>query len=251
MRHRLVFVMILAGAVLVAARVADGTAGRAEADDMRDDPTASARRLMVDEQIAGRGVMDPAVLDAMLRVPRHRFVPAEYAAAAYDDGPLPIGWGQTISQPYIVAIMTELLCLSPTDRVLEIGTGSGYQAAVLAEIAAEVYTIEIVPELGRLAHEVLADLGYRNIQLRIGDGYDGWPGAAPFDAVMLTAAPHRVPQPLLDQLAPGGRLVAPEGGALQQLALYTRNPDPDGPEFLRRTILGVRFVPMTGKARGR
>ena len=226
-------------------------AGARESTDDDEDPYASAREAMVQKQLENRGVMDPAVLAAMRAVPRHRFVPDAYTAQAYDDNPLPIGERQTISQPYIVAIMTEVLHLKPDDRVLEIGTGSGYQAAILGEIAAEVFTIEIVPSLGRRAAKVLAELGHDNVHVRVGDGYAGWPEAAPFDAVMVTAAPDQVPQPLLDQLAPGGRLVIPEGSGIQQLVLYTRRDGPEGTRFDRKALLSVRFVPMTGKAQDR
>jgi len=208
------------------------------------DPYRDARLRMVAMQIEARGIRDAAVLEAMRIVPRHLFVPPSQVDQAYQDGPLPIGRGQTISQPYIVALMTELARPDRTARVLEIGTGSGYQAAVLAECAGEVYSIEIVAELGRQARERLEAQGYRNVHLRIGDGYDGWPEAAPFDAILLTAAPERIPQPLLDQLAPGGRLVAPVGTGFQDLVVVTRTVD----GFQRRTITGVRFVPMTGKA---
>ena len=172
-----------------------------------------ARRLeMVTHQIVSRGIKDKAVLEALRRVPRHRFVPAVWQGLAYADGPLPIGEGQTISQPYIVASMTELIEPNKKMRVLEIGTGSGYQAAVLGECVGEVDSIEVLPALGRRAKQRLADLGYRNVQVRIGDGYGGWPERAPYDAIILTAAPPReVPRPLLDQLKPGGRLVAPVG----------------------------------------
>ncbi len=208
-------------------------------------PPESHRSLMVERQIVARGVRDPAVLAAMRRVPRERFVPPAERDAAFDDTALPIAHGQTISQPYIVAFMTEALRLDGTSRVLEIGTGSGYQAAVLAEIAHEVYSIEIVPELADAAAHLLRELGYHNIQLRTGDGYAGWPEAAPFDAIILTAAPPRVPQPLLDQLKPGGRLVAPVGGGGgQQLVRYTRRAH----GFAEDNLLPVRFVPMTGRA---
>jgi protein-L-isoaspartate(D-aspartate) O-methyltransferase len=185
------------------------------------------------------------VLAAMRKVPRHRFVPEFSQAWAYTDGPLPIGEGQTISQPFIVALMTELIGPKKEMRVLEVGTGSGYQAAVLAECVGEVDTIEVVPSLGHRAEAVLRDLGYKNIRLRIGDGYEGWPERAPYDAILLTAAPPReVPRPLLDQLKVGGRLVAPVGREYQNLVRYTRTDT-----GLKREVLDpVRFVPMTGKA---
>jgi protein-L-isoaspartate(D-aspartate) O-methyltransferase len=200
---------------------------------------------MVEEQLRKRGIQSAVVLDAMRKVPRHRFVPAHWRGMAYTDGPLPIGQGQTISQPYIVALMTELCEPKKTIRVLEIGTGSGYQAAVLAECVGEVDTIEVVPELGKRAAELLKELSYRNIHVRIGDGYEGWPDRAPYDAIVLTAAPpDRVPQPLLDQLKIGGRLVAPVGRDNQELVRITRTSS----GFDREVVAPVRFVPMTGKA---
>jgi protein-L-isoaspartate(D-aspartate) O-methyltransferase len=208
------------------------------------DPYESQRLRMVATQIEARGVSDPCVLDAMRRIGRHRFVPPAEQGRAYADRPLPIGHQQTISQPYIVALMTELVRPEPGTKVLEIGTGSGYQAAVLAECAGAVYTIEIVPELGRQAAELLGRLGYGTVHTRIGDGFDGWPEHAPFDAIVVTAAPPRIPQPLLDQLAPGGRLVIPVGEGYQSLVLVTRTDS----GFERRTVTPVRFVPMTGKA---
>ena len=177
---------------------------------------------MVAEQIEARGIRNPLVLDAMRLVPRHRFVPPELRDQAYRDSPLPIGHRQTISQPYIVALMTELIVPKRSMKVLEIGTGSGYQAAILAECVREVYTIEILPELGRQAAELLEELGYENIHARIGDGYDGWPEQAPFDAILVTAAPATIPQPLLDQLAVGGRLVIPVGEFHQDLLVVRR-----------------------------
>jgi protein-L-isoaspartate(D-aspartate) O-methyltransferase len=202
------------------------------------------RRAMVRQQIESRGIEHPLVLAAMGRVQRHRFVPPALQAQAYRDSPLPIGDEQTISQPYIVALMTELIRPERSMRVLEVGTGSGYQAAVLAEIVQEVYTIEILPELGRRAAGLLEQLGYANVHCRIGDGFDGWPEHAPFDAIVVTAAPEEIPQPLLDQLAPGGRLVIPLGRGTQDLVLATRGEQ--GIE--RRVVTPVRFVPMTGKA---
>lgn len=211
------------------------------------DPTRQAERdRMVSEQIIPRGIKDHAVLAAMRRIPRHRFVPAYYSAFAYHDGPLPIGYGQTISQPSLVALMTEALALQGAKKVLEVGTGSGYQAAVLAEIVPNVFTIEIVAPLATQAAQTLAELGYHNIHTRVGDGYQGWPEEAPFDAIVVTAAPDHVPQPLLDQLAVGGRLILPVGKAfqeLQELVLYRRTTD--GYERTRLSL--VRFVPLIRK----
>ena len=195
-------------------------------------------------QIEARGITDPAVLAALRAVPRHRFVPAAMREHAYDDSPLPIGSGQTISQPYIVALMTARIRPRRDMRVLEVGTGSGYQAAVLAECVKEVDSIEIVPELGKKAEALLRELGYRNVRVRVGDGYAGWPERAPYDAVLLTAAPPRIPQPLLDQLRVGGRLIAPVGRGVQDLVVITKTER--GLE--REVIEAVRFVPMTGKA---
>jgi protein-L-isoaspartate(D-aspartate) O-methyltransferase len=202
------------------------------------------REAMVREQVQARGVRDERVLAALRRVPRHRFVPAEQAPYAYQDRPLLIGWDQTISQPYIVAFMTAALELSGDERVLEIGTGSGYQAAILAECAAEVWSIEIVAPLAERAARTLRESGYTRVHLRTGDGYAGWPEAAPFDAIVVTAAPDHVPQPLLDQLVDGGRMILPVGGFDQELLLIERRGD----ELVRRSVLPVRFVPMTGRA---
>jgi len=206
---------------------------------------ATERTAMVKAQIEARGVKDPAVLAAMHRVPRHEFVPATARPFAYGDHPLPIGEGQTISQPYIVGFMTELLQVKAGQKVLEIGTGSGYQAAVLAELGAEVYTIEIVEKLAHDSRALLRRLGYTRIHVKAGDGYQGWIEEAPFDRIIITAAPPRVPQPLIDQLKPGGRMVVPEGVRDQDLVLYTKSTD----GTLRRdSVLPVRFVPMTGEA---
>ncbi|MEK7667805.1 MAG: protein-L-isoaspartate(D-aspartate) O-methyltransferase [Gemmatimonadota bacterium] len=210
------------------------------------DPLTRARRQMVAEQIAKRDVRDTATLRAMLAVPRHEFVPAELRANAYADFPLPIGHGQTISQPYIVAFMTAQLRLTPRSRVLEVGTGSGYQAAVLAEIAGEVYTIEILPPLAQEAAARLQRLGYGRVHVRTGDGYNGWPEAAPFDAVIVTAAAGFVPPPLVEQLRPGGRMVIPVGevGGVQELMLIEKAADG---RTTTRTLIPVRFVPLTGR----
>lgn len=202
---------------------------------------------MVDDQIRARGIREPRVLEVMRKVPRHEFVPAGQAANAYDDNPLPIGLGQTISQPYIVAYMTEQLQVTPRSKVLEIGTGSGYQAAVLGELAKEVYTIEIVADLARRSKETLDRLGYRNIHVRAGDGYRGWPEQAPFDRIIVTAAPDHVPQPLVDQLAVGGRLVIPVGDHYQQMLILTKTPR----GVVEEKTIDVVFVPMTGEAQAR
>ncbi|HFE63463.1 MAG TPA: protein-L-isoaspartate(D-aspartate) O-methyltransferase [Caldithrix sp.] len=202
------------------------------------------RRAMVANQISRRGVKDQRVLEAMRTVPRHEFVPEYSRTKAYFDEPLPIGFGQTISQPYIVAYMTEQLELTGDERVLEIGTGSGYQAAVLAELADSVFTIEIVPELSQQAQQVLDRLGYRNIQFKIGDGYQGWEEKSPFDAIIVTAAPEEIPQPLIDQLKVGGRLIIPVGDYFQDLFLVRKTPT--GVKKERK--LPVRFVPMVGEA---
>lgn len=193
-------------------------------------------------QVEGRGVRDPAVLSAMRSVPRHEFVPPEYMDLAYADHPLPIGRGQTISQPYIVAYMTEALEIAPGDRVLEIGTGSGYQAAVLAEIVGTVVTIEISPVLARRAARTLRELGYGGVRVVVADGRAGLPQGAPFDAILLSAAPARVPRALIDQLAPGGRLVGPVGGGLEQVLRRWRRAD----GVVAEDLMPVRFVPMTG-----
>ncbi|MGH8650524.1 MAG: protein-L-isoaspartate(D-aspartate) O-methyltransferase [Burkholderiales bacterium] len=211
------------------------------------DAYETARARMVEEQLVRRGITDERVLAAMRRVPRHLFVPPQLTGDAYADHPLPIGSGQTISQPYIVAFMTEALGLRGGESVLEIGTGSGYQAALLAELAGTVYTIEIVEPLAREAAERLKRLGYGNVVTQSGDGYRGWPEHAPFDAIMVTAAPREVPQPLIDQLKPGGRLVVPVGGQAAGQSLLLIEKQPDG-RITRRNILAVRFVPLTDKS---
>jgi protein-L-isoaspartate(D-aspartate) O-methyltransferase len=223
----------------------DGTAApttAAEASLPADD-RAEDRSDMVDQQIAGRGVSDPAVLEAMLAVPRHRFVDEGWQDQAYDDHPLPIGHGQTISQPYIVAVMSEALGVEPGAKVLEIGTGSGYQAAVLAEMGIEVYSIEIISELAERAAATLGELGY-GATTRAADGYFGWAEEAPFDAIIVTAAPDHVPQPLVDQLAPGAVMVIPVGpiGAVQTLWRFTKAADG---EVLAESLGPVSFVPFT------
>ena len=198
---------------------------------------------MVENQIISRGVKDPLVIKAMKTVPRHQFIPKNEAAYAYLDEPRPIGEGQTISQPYIVAFMTEQLRLKPHYRVLEIGTGSGYQAAILAQIVDSVYTIEIIPELAQKAKKIIANLQYENVVVIEGDGYNGWPQKAPFDAIIVTAAPSKIPPPLLEQLKDGGRMVLPVGEYVQELVVVSKNESGISME----NVLPVRFVPMTGK----
>ena len=215
------------------------------ADAAPVDPYVAKRNQMVDETIVKRDIKDPRVIAAMRKVERHRLVPPELRDRAYEDTPLAIGFEQTISQPYVVAAMTEAAQITAGEKVLEIGTGSGYQAAVLAELGADVYSIEIVEPLAKRTHELLHRMGYDKLHLRIGDGYQGWPEAAPFGAIIVTAAPEKVPQPLLDQLAIGGRLVIPVGKqGDQDLRVFTRNQNGTTSE----SLFGVRFVPMTGKA---
>ena len=209
------------------------------------DAYSNARKKMVRDTMRLRDITDEEVLAVMEKVPRHEFVPAEYLAQAYADHPLPIGYGQTISQPYIVALMTQLLKLKHGEKVLEIGTGSGYQAAVLAELTDEVYTIEIVKELAEQAEERLKRLGYTNVTIKQADGYYGWEEHAPYDTIIVTAAPDHVPQPLVEQLADGGRLVIPVGpsGSYQTLWQITRQGD----DVVSKNITGVIFVPLTGE----
>ncbi|MCD6295538.1 MAG: protein-L-isoaspartate(D-aspartate) O-methyltransferase [Deltaproteobacteria bacterium] len=206
------------------------------------DDFARLRKIMVQRQILDRGVKNPGVIKAMLKVPRHLFVPQARRAYSYGDYPLPIGEGQTISQPYIVAYMTEALDLRPDDKVLEIGTGSGYQAAILAELVREVCTIEIVANLGKRARQTLDKLGYKNIHVKIGDGYKGWPEKAPFDAVIVTCAPERVPRALIEQLNEGGRMIIPVGrtGGVQKLVRAVKK----GGRLKTENVMYVRFVPM-------
>ncbi len=212
-----------------------------------EDAFQTLRENMVRWQLQGRDVVSTPVLSMMRQVPRHKFVPLKIANRAYGDYPLPIGKKQTISQPYIVGIMTQLLEPAPGDTVLEIGTGSGYQAAVLAGLVKEVYTIEIVEELGETAEKRLAEMKYDNVHVRVGDGYKGWPEHAPFDGIIVTAAPGHVPQPLKDQLKIGGRLVIPVGEEYQQLLVITRSEE----GYEEKSVIPVRFVPMTGEAQRR
>ncbi|MBI3962511.1 MAG: protein-L-isoaspartate(D-aspartate) O-methyltransferase [Deinococcus sp.] len=230
--HPVPTVRYLAGLITLALAVA-----------LAQDPFETARQAMVENQIVSRGVQDARVLEAMRTVPRHQFVSPDRAALAYGDYPLEIGFGQTISQPYVVAYMTELLQPQPEQVMLEIGTGSGYQAAVLAELVAQVYTIEIIPELGESARLRLEQLGYQNIQVRIADGWFGWPEAAPFDGIIVTAAAPQIPPPLIEQLKPGGRMVIPVGPPLGAQNLVLVEKAADG-TVTTRTLLPVRFVPF-------
>jgi len=204
---------------------------------------AKARSLMLERQIIARGVKDPRVLEAMGKVPREKFVPDESKSIAYSDSPLRIGFGQTISQPYIVALMTELAHVTFEDSVLEIGTGSGYQTAILAELANSVYSMEIIPELQQNADSTIRALGYDNVTTRCADGYFGWPEAGPFDSIIVTAAPEKLPDELLSQLKDGGRMVVPVGGDIQYLEVYAKT----GNGYEKKRGIPVKFVPMTGK----
>lgn len=224
-----------------------GLVATAFADEAKEAPeTTTARERMVKEQIERRGITDARVLAAMRAVPRQEFMPLDTREMAYDDRAIPIGLGQTISQPYIVAFMTQSLALKPQDRVLEIGTGSGYQAAVLAGLVKEIYTIEIVEALGKQAAATLSRLAYNNVKTRIGDGYQGWKEAAPFDAIIVTCAPDDIPPPLVEQLAEGGRMIIPVGspGQPQNLILLKKT----GGKIEQRKSLAVVFVPMTGES---
>lgn len=206
---------------------------------------AAQRQRMVEQQLKPRGIKDERVLAAMAKVPREEFIPVNMRADAYDDRPLPIGYDQTVSQPYVVAFMTEQLRLNPSDRVLEIGSGSGYQAAILAQLVKDVYTIEIVTPLAKTAEATLQSLGYNNVHVKVGDGYNGWPEEAPFDAIVVTCAPEKLPQPLVDQLKDGGRMVIPVGARFaQQLYLVEKKNG----QLKESATLPVRFVPMQGNA---
>ncbi|MGH9442274.1 MAG: protein-L-isoaspartate(D-aspartate) O-methyltransferase [Thermoanaerobaculia bacterium] len=229
-------------ALLLAALIEAGCGGGKK---VPDDPETQARDRMVNTQIAARGVRDPRILAAMKEIPRETFVDARYRSEAYADHPLPIGDGQTVTQPYVAALMTELLDIQPSDRVLEIGTGSGYESAILSRLASRVYSIEILPEIARKAQEKLRALHCENIDFRVGDGYRGWPEAAPFDAIIVTAAPRKIPEPLLAQLAPNGRMVIPVGDFYQELKVFSKAADGTVTE---KSVLPVRFVPMTGEA---
>jgi protein-L-isoaspartate(D-aspartate) O-methyltransferase len=238
--HRFLALGATLGAIVLLA-LDRGSSGYAAA--AQSDPLTVARLRMVDTQIAARGISSRTVLDAMRKVPRHLFVPAALQSRAYDDTPLVIGHGQTISQPFIVAYMTDALQATADDKVLEIGTGSGYQAAVLAELVREVYTIEIVPELADTARRTLSEAGYRNVHVRTGNGYLGWPEQAPFPRIIVTAAPEQIPQALLDQLAVGGTMVVPVGTMSQEMTIVTKNAS----GVAQKRTIPVRFVPMVGK----
>jgi len=258
-RRRIVLVLILGGILLLGLcfmafwwnffEEADQSVETTQGDVAdKSDPFLAARRRMVEEQLRARDITDHRVLAAMARVPRHQFVPRELWKQAYEDHPLPIGLGQTISQPYIVALMTQLARPTSECRALEVGLGSGYQAAVLAELCKEVYGIEILEPLATAAAKRLSKLGYKNITVRCGDGYQGWPEHAPFDIILVTAAPDHVPQPLIDQLAPGGRLVIPIGRYYQDLLLLEKQSDGS---IREENVVPVQFVPMTGEAQQR
>jgi len=243
MTHGRAAVAILTAVILVCVVSVDGEGQRRPSGRSADEQ----REAMVSTQITSRGITNPLVIKAMREVPRHLFVPEVQRGHAYEDRALPVGEQQTISQPYIVALMTELARVEPGQKVLEVGTGTGYQAAILAQMGARVHTIEIIPALAQRARKTLDSLGYRNIEYRVGDGYRGWPEAAPFDAILVTAAPDHVPQPLVDQLAIGGRLVLPVGASVQTLMVITRTGEGTRSE---RTI-PVLFVPMRGEAERR
>ena len=248
MRCRRFWIAAVLGAQFLAPGCGDGFDG-SDAGAPSSDPTRQAEReRMVERQIEARGVKDTAVLRAMRQVPRHLFVPVSYAPQAYRDGPLALGHGQMISQPYIVAFMAEALRLRGDDRVLEIGTGSGYQTAVLAQLARDVFSIEIVKPLAEQAAAKLEELGYANVQVRAGDGYQGWPEHAPYDAILVSAAPDHIPQPLLDQLAVGGRMILPLGKKFSQDLMLIRRTHSG---YERTPLLPVAFVPMTGEAQER
>jgi protein-L-isoaspartate(D-aspartate) O-methyltransferase len=219
------------------------TDGKRVSESSPEGDFRAMREKMVETQIKARGVKDPRVLSALLKVERHRFVPEKYLDSAYSDQPLPIGEGQTISQPYIVALMTELLELKGDERVLEIGTGSGYQAAILAELAKEVYSVEIVEPLASMAKKRLSELGYQNVTVKAGDGYLGWPEIAPFDAIIVTAAPDHIPKPLVEQLKEGGRMIVPVGSYTQELNKIVKRSG----KIETTNIIPVVFVPMTGE----
>jgi len=245
--HLWLIPVILVFLILLSCRDSKNEEAEMTLQESPEDVYTEARETMVRTQIEPRGVKNKLVLDAMRTVPRHRFVPASLEDRAYSDGPLPIGEGQTISQPYIVALMTELLGLKSGDKVLEIGTGSGYQAAVLGEIVEEVYTIEIICSLAETAEKRLKEMGYENITVECADGYQGWKEHAPFDGVIVTAAPDHIPQPLVDQLKVGAKLVIPVGDVFQELMVITKTET----GIKKMNAIPVRFVPMTGEAERR
>jgi protein-L-isoaspartate(D-aspartate) O-methyltransferase len=240
-----VLLLLIAAACQTKDKTEESTTGGSASET--EDSYTEARESLVESSIAGRGISTPAVLEAMRAVPRHEFVPDDYLDQAYADHPLPIGYGQTISQPYIVALMTDVLDPEADDVILEVGTGSGYQAAVLAEIVEQVYTIEIVGALSEQAGERLDRLGYDNVEVLHGDGYFGWEDHAPYDAIIVTAAPDHIPPPLLTQLKEGGKLVIPVGpvGGYQELWLVER----EGNAYTNQSLGGVRFVPLTRDVR--
>ncbi len=241
MNHALLYITIIISFIVNGCSIQEQETSMSLSEDI----FTSKRISMVSKQIKARGIKDLKILETMEKVPRHEFVPANKKSSAYEDHPLSIGEGQTISQPYIVALMTELLGITENDRILEIGTGSGYQAAIIAELAKEVYSIEIIEELARRAEDTLKKLGYSNIKIKHADGYLGWKKYAPFDGIIVTCAPENVPQPLIDQLAEGGRMVIPVGGVyeVQDLVVLEKRKG----EMRRRSVTGVRFVPMTRK----
>lgn len=245
MKNKLLITVLLFLQFLVACKDTTNRKVGSQEISVAGDKYEQQRNDMVETQIYQRGVRDELVLKAMHKVPRHEYVPPNLHDYAYQDHPLPIGENQTISQPYIVAFMTECLGLKGGEKVLEIGTGSGYQAAVLGEIAGEVYTIEIIESLANRAKEILEKMDYKNIYVKWGDGYQGWPEKAPFDGIIVTAAPDHIPRPLIDQLKPGGRMIIPVGDYYQELILIAKSNEG---EISQRSVLPVRFVPMTGKA---
>jgi protein-L-isoaspartate(D-aspartate) O-methyltransferase len=239
-RHLVGFVL---GLMLLASPACDGHFSWVTDSSQRSEEEFAAQRRKLVEVVKSQGVKNKAVLDALLRVPRHKFVPSSHQNQAYENRALPIAHEQTISQPFIVGYMSEAADIAPGDRVLEIGTGSGYQAAVLAELAKEVYSIEIVPGLADTARSLLGELGYKNVQVKTGNGYLGWPERAPFDAILVTAAPDEVPQALVDQLAVGGTMVVPVGSGYQQMVIITRGES----GVVERRTIPVAFVPMVDK----
>jgi protein-L-isoaspartate(D-aspartate) O-methyltransferase len=242
MNYSLYMIRILPALIIL---VAINVHAQGDYETMRDNMVTEVEEMMFNSRnYVGSDKLDPRVIEALKRVPRHEFVPTSYRHYAYQNRPLPIGEDQTISQPYIVALMTDLAQLDKDSIVLEVGTGSGYQAAVLAELVAQVYTIEIIEVLGKRAETTLNRLGYDNITVRIGDGYNGWPEQAPFDAILVTAAPETVPQPLIDQLKPGGRLVIPVGPQARAQSLRVIEKDETG-EVTERDVIPVGFVPLT------